>query len=122
MSEESKKGIYDQSSFDAIKPSLDGTKPKYSATPLENWNDAPGRRDAQFENHCLTAIHYNLSIIRNQFRLYWVSSGGFDFLVNDLIYALQYKGVRKNFLRGWPETFRSRNRRTMNTVLKIVWK
>ena len=52
MSEESKKGIYDQSSFDAIKPRLNGTKPKYPATPLENWNDAPGRRDAQFENHC----------------------------------------------------------------------
>ena len=52
MSEESKKGIYDQSSFDAIKLRLFGTIPKYSATPLENWNDAPGRRDAQFENHC----------------------------------------------------------------------
>ena len=36
MSEEIKKGIYDQSSFDAIKPRLNGTKPKYSATPLEN--------------------------------------------------------------------------------------
>ena len=36
MSEESKKGIYDQSSFDAIKPKFDGTKPKYPATPLEN--------------------------------------------------------------------------------------
>ena len=48
MSEESKKGIYSQSSFEAIKP---GTKPKYPATPLENWNDAQGRRDAQFENH-----------------------------------------------------------------------
>ena len=52
MSEESKKEIYDQSSFDAIKPRLNGTKPKYPATPLENGNDAPGRRDAQFENHC----------------------------------------------------------------------
>ena len=51
MSEESKKGIYDQSSFDATKPRLNGTKPKYSATPLENCNDAPGRRGAQFENH-----------------------------------------------------------------------
>ena len=36
MSEESKKGIYDQSSFDAIKPRLNGTKPKYSAMFLEN--------------------------------------------------------------------------------------
>ena len=36
MSEESKKGMYDQSSFDAIKPRLNGTKPKYLATPLEN--------------------------------------------------------------------------------------
>ena len=51
MSEESKKGIYNQSSFDAIKLGLIGTKPKYPATPLENRNDAPGRRDAQFENH-----------------------------------------------------------------------
>ena len=40
---ESKKGIYDLSSFfaiksrlDAIKPRLNGTKPKYSAMPLEN--------------------------------------------------------------------------------------
>ena len=46
MSEESKKGIYDQSSFDAIELRLYGTIPKYPATPLENWNDAPGRRDA----------------------------------------------------------------------------
>ena len=53
MPEESKKRIYDQSSFDAIKPRLNGTKPKYPATPLENGNDAPGRRDAQFENHCI---------------------------------------------------------------------
>ena len=53
MSEESKKGIYNQSSFDAIKPRLNGTKPKYSATPMENRNDALGRRDAQFENHWL---------------------------------------------------------------------
>ena len=51
MSEESKKGIYDQSSFDPIKSRLNGTKLKYSATPLEYWNDAPGRRDAKFENH-----------------------------------------------------------------------
>ena len=36
MSEESKKGISDQSSFDAIKLGLNGTKPKYPATPLEN--------------------------------------------------------------------------------------
>ena len=36
MSEESKKGIYNQSSFDAIKPRLNGTKRKHSATPLEN--------------------------------------------------------------------------------------
>ena len=54
MSEESKTGIYDQSSFDAIKPRFNDTKPKYPATPLENWNDAPGRRDEQFENHWLT--------------------------------------------------------------------
>ena len=57
MSEESKKGIYDQSSFDAIKCRLNGTKPKYPATPLENGNNAPGRRDAQFENHCPKQIN-----------------------------------------------------------------
>ena len=54
MSEESKEGIYDQSSFDSIKLRLYGTIPKYPATPLENWNDAPGCRDAQFENHWST--------------------------------------------------------------------
>ena len=59
MSEGSEKGIYDQSSFDAIKPRLIGTKPNYPATPLENWNDAPGRRDAQFENHCSNVIFLN---------------------------------------------------------------
>ena len=36
MSEESKNGIYDQRSFDAIKPGFNDTKPKYPATPLEN--------------------------------------------------------------------------------------
>ena len=36
MSEENKNGIYDQSSFDAIKPRFNDTKPKYSVTPLEN--------------------------------------------------------------------------------------
>ena len=28
----------------------------FFATPLENQNDAPGRRDAQFKNHCLSAM------------------------------------------------------------------
>ena len=67
MSEESKKGIYDQSSFDGIKPRLNDTKPKYPATPLENWNDAPGRRDAQFENHCskcLWNVVYRLETLK----------------------------------------------------------
>ena len=34
--EESKKEIYDQSSFDTVKPRFIGIKSKYPATPLKN--------------------------------------------------------------------------------------
>ena len=42
---------YVQSFFDRVKARIIGTIPNYRATPLQNFNDPPGRRDGQFENH-----------------------------------------------------------------------